>query len=124
MTEPTLVEVAVPLPVYETYPYSLAAGVKAEPGTRVLVSCGGRRVTGVVVAEWVATAVPEGRRVRPVLAVVDDAPVLGAELLEVVLRAARQSPMTVSQDLLPRFPSQRRTFARSIQKKLNGTAAE
>ena len=46
-----IVEVAVPLPVDETFDYALAASQGAEPGTRVLVPHGGRRLTGVVVAE-------------------------------------------------------------------------
>ncbi len=81
-----VVEVAVPLPVFQVYSYALSAGMEVAPGGRVLVPCGRRRVTGVVLA--CGERQPESRVPRWVLEVVDAEPVLSASLLEVVLRAA------------------------------------
>ncbi len=86
-----MVEVAVPVPVDETFDYALLDGETAEPGVRVLVPHGGRRVVGVVVA----TKSGEARRgrgtLRAVLQVLDEEPVLPLELLEAVLRVARDA---------------------------------
>ena len=83
-----MIEVAVPLPVFETYSYTLAPGLEVEPGGRVLVPCGGRRVTGVVLATATTPLAPS-KGLRSVLEVIDPEPVLSASLLHVVLRAAR-----------------------------------
>jgi primosomal protein N' (replication factor Y) len=84
----TQVEVAVPLPVFETYSYRLDPGMTVEPGGRVLVPCGGRRVTGVVLS-----LSDRGGKVSPrsVVQVVDAEPVLPAPLLDVVLKAAHDA---------------------------------
>ena len=86
-----VVEVAVPLPVDEVFRYALAADVAEppEPGTRVLVECGGRRVTGVVVrAHAVAT---EAEELREVVRVIDAAPALPPALVEILVHAARDA---------------------------------
>ncbi len=87
----TLVEVAVPLPVYQTYRYALAPGMQAVPGVRVLVPYGGRRVAAVVVGLVENPSPAALARVRPVAEVVDREPVLSASLLDVVLRAAQDA---------------------------------
>ena len=88
MGKPTLVEVAVPLPVHQTYRYALAPGQHATPGVRVLVPYGGRRVSAVVV-EVVDDPSPAAlKSARPVAEVIDPKPVLSPDLLDVLLRAA------------------------------------
>jgi primosomal protein N' (replication factor Y) len=82
------IEVAVPLPVDETYDYALPPGVTVQPGARVLVPYSGRRVTGVVVAVRDAPSRPSRRAIRAIPSVVDATPVLPAALMQVVLRAA------------------------------------
>jgi primosomal protein N' (replication factor Y) len=82
------VEVAVPVPVDETYDYALPPGCAVEPGVRVMVPYSGRRVTGIVLAVRDAPSRPTRRRVRTIHSVVDATPVLPAALMEVVLRAA------------------------------------
>jgi primosomal protein N' (replication factor Y) len=84
------IEVAVPLPVDETFRYALAAGVGAEVGTRVLVECGGRRVTGVVVGSR-PVAAGSAARLREVLRVIDGSPALPRALVEILLAAARDA---------------------------------
>ena len=91
MSKGRFVEVAVPLPVDETYDYALAAGDQTEPGSRVIVPYRGRRVTAVVVA--VRDTPRPGRRapVREVQAVLDGTPVLPPRLLAVILQAAEDT---------------------------------
>ena len=89
--KPTLVEVAVPLPLHQTYHYVLEPGMRVEPGVRVLVPYGGRRVTAVVIGLVEDPSPTALQRARPVAEVVDPEPVLSQELLEVVLRAARDA---------------------------------
>jgi len=85
-----IVRVAVPLPVDEIFDYALDADADAEPGTRVLVECGGRRVTGVVV-ETRDSRASEPRDLRQVLRVIDGSPALPRALVEVLLDAAREA---------------------------------
>jgi primosomal protein N' (replication factor Y) len=85
-----VVDVAVPLPLDETLRYALAEGVAAEPGTRVLVECGGRRLTGVVVGQREADA-REAQGLREVLRAIDAEPALPPALVGVLLQAARDA---------------------------------
>ncbi|MEX2208683.1 MAG: hypothetical protein WEF50_20905, partial [Myxococcota bacterium] len=98
MSTPTVVEVAVPVPVDETFDYALVDERTLEPGVRVLVPHGGRRVVGVVVATRPGSTARarDGRLARPgslraVLQVLDEEPVLPLALLEAVLRVAREA---------------------------------
>ena len=86
MAPSRFVEVAVPVPVPETYDYELPAELDAEPGVRVLVPYRGRRMTGVVLAVRDQPRSPG--RARFVAQVLDEAPVLPGRLLDVILRAA------------------------------------
>lgn len=73
------VEVALPVPVPRTFTYLVEGGVEIAMGTRVLVPFGSRRLIG-----WVVGPGDEGTdaaRVRPVAAVLDDAPGVPPELL-------------------------------------------
>ena len=87
----TVVEVAVPVPLDETFDYALLEGQSAEPGARVLVPHGGRRVVGVVVALKSGTAPRARGTLRAVIQVLDEEPVLPQPLLEAVLRVARDA---------------------------------
>jgi primosomal protein N' (replication factor Y) len=91
VTSPGVVEVAVPVPVDETFDYALLDGATAEPGARVLVPYGGRRVVGVVIALKTTAELRARGSLRAVLQVLDEEPVLPAALLEAVLRAARDA---------------------------------
>jgi len=91
VTQSSVVEVAVPVPIDDTFDYALEAGARAEPGARVLVPHGGRRVVGVVIAvKSGADALPR-RPLRRVIQVLDDEPVLPEALLGAVLRAAHDA---------------------------------
>ncbi|MBI4543637.1 MAG: primosomal protein N' [Gemmatimonadetes bacterium] len=71
-----LIDVALPLPIPGTFTYEVAQG-SAEPGTRVLVPFGRRRLVGWVVGPG---APPAAGGVRPVLEVLDAATTLTPEL--------------------------------------------
>ena len=86
-----MVEVAVPVPLDETFDYALDPEQRAEPGVRVLVPHGGRRLVGVVVALKPRPSATAKGPLRRVLQVLDDEPVLPATLLEAVLRGARDA---------------------------------
>jgi primosomal protein N' (replication factor Y) len=91
MSTTTVVEVAVPVPVDETFDYALVDERSLEPGVRVLVPHGGRRVVGVVVATRPGSAARARGSLRAVLQVLDEEPVLPLALLEAVLRVAREA---------------------------------
>ncbi|MCP4003114.1 MAG: DEAD/DEAH box helicase family protein, partial [bacterium] len=84
------VEVAIPVPVEQTFRYALPEGTSAEPGVRVLVPYGSRRLVGVVVA-GVEPLAFGGRKLKSVLQILDAEPVLPAPLIEIILRAARDA---------------------------------
>jgi len=86
-----LVEVAVLLPVQRTFHYTLDPDMQAGPGVRVLVPYGGRRVTAVVLGRIEEPSAQMLQRARLVAEVIDSEPVLSEDLLEVVLRAARDA---------------------------------
>jgi primosomal protein N' (replication factor Y) len=91
--EHRFVEVAVPLPVQDTYDYAVPSGMVVEPGCRVEVPYRGRRVSGVVLAV-LGSPRPQkgrGRPIREIHEVVDGSPVLPASLLPVVLEAAHRT---------------------------------
>ncbi|MBD3348237.1 MAG: primosomal protein N' [Candidatus Eisenbacteria bacterium] len=78
---PLYLDVAVPLPVYGTYTYSVPGDleVRAEVGTRVLVPFGRRKLTGFVVGHAGTTEV-EG--VKDIIDVLDVGPVLDRRMLD------------------------------------------
>lgn len=81
-----LVEVAVALPVFDTFTYfDPRPGMRPPVGAQVIVPFGPRRVTGIVVgyAETAPVAL------KPIDEVVEEAPVLDAEMLELCRWAAR-----------------------------------
>jgi primosomal protein N' (replication factor Y) len=82
------VEVAVPVPLRRTFTYLWPeARGTPEPGQRVRVPFGRRRLTGVVVGESTGPVGP-GVRLREVESVVDGSALLPATLLELVRFAA------------------------------------
>ncbi|HET8880587.1 MAG TPA: primosomal protein N', partial [Solimonas sp.] len=84
-----LVTVAVPVPLYRGFDYLLppAWATKARPGVRVRVPFGRRKLHGVIVRAPFER-VDAGQDYRTVDVVLDDAPLLGAELLALCAWAA------------------------------------
>lgn len=74
-----LVRVAVPIPKNDTYVYALPDGEPPEPGLRVLVPLGRRRLSGTVLEE--AAEAPRGVAVRPLLGIPEPRLTLTPEIL-------------------------------------------
>lgn len=88
MTPTAFVDIALPLPVGQTFTYHLTPYQQARvrPGARVRVPVGRRRMTGYVVAA--RDTAPEGFATRAIEALIDREPVLPGELLELARFAA------------------------------------
>ena len=74
-------EIAIPLPVYQTYTYQIPSDLQASicPGYRVVVPWGKRKITGYVVS-----LSDESQRsdLKPIYDMLDDSPALQPDLLE------------------------------------------
>ncbi|MGO4505041.1 MULTISPECIES: primosomal protein N' [unclassified Dyella] len=84
---PAVLRVALPVPLPTLFDYLPPASGEAVAGSRVLVPFGKGKSVGVVVEANVESAVSHGRLKR-VLRVLDDAPLLDAELMATLARAA------------------------------------
>lgn len=84
---PAVLRVALPVPLPTLFDYLPPASGEAVPGSRVLVPFGKAKAVGVVVEANVESAVGNARLKR-VLRVLDDAPLLDAELMSTLARAA------------------------------------
>jgi primosomal protein N' (replication factor Y) len=84
---PAVLRVALPVPLPTLFDYLPPASGEAVAGSRVLVPFGKGKSVGVVVQTQVESAVSQGRLKR-VLRVLDDAPLLDAELMATLARAA------------------------------------
>lgn len=75
------VEVAVPLPIFQTYTYSVPEErkMRVQPGVRVLVPFANRKLIGLV--HGLDPPIPDVE-LKPVLDVLDQEPLVSAELLE------------------------------------------
>jgi primosomal protein N' (replication factor Y) len=84
---PAVLRVALPVPLPTLFDYLPPASGEAVAGSRVLVPFGKGKAVGVVVEADVESAVSHGRLKR-VLRVLDDAPLLDTELMATLARAA------------------------------------
>lgn len=116
MTAPRLVEVALPLPVFQTFVYAVPAdlGDRVARGARVVVPVRNREEIGVVIGDAPSARTP--KRVRRVLAAPDEAATVIAELFQlcewiadyyvtplgVVLRAVLPVALTAPEAPVPR----------------------
>jgi primosomal protein N' (replication factor Y) len=84
----TILRVAVPVPLADTFDYAWEGeGPAPAPGCRVRVPFGRSRRIGVIMGAAAESDVPLAR-LKAVLAVLDDAPIVGTELLETLRWAA------------------------------------
>lgn len=76
-----LIEVAMPLPVYATFTYEVPPRLKkaVAAGKRVLVPFGRRRISGYVLGP--AKTTPETAKIKPIIEVLDEQPLLTKGLL-------------------------------------------
>lgn len=87
MTDPIL-KVAVPTPLYQLFDYKARPGSIAVRGARVSVPFGRRQVVAVVVGSAETSDVPAGK-LRPILKVLDEEPILPNDLLDLLEWASR-----------------------------------
>ena len=85
--ETPFLEVALPLPLRTLFTYARPADLRPSAGMRVMVPFRNRRMTGYVVAG--ADAAPAGVKARPIIDVLDEAPLFNAEQLELYRWIAR-----------------------------------
>ncbi|RDV24230.1 primosomal protein N' [Alteromonas aestuariivivens] len=76
-----LTDVAVPVPLRQSFTYR--APIKLQPGVRVLVPFGNRRLVGIVVGE--ASAVQASGKLKDIAEILDEHPVLNGTLLRLGL---------------------------------------
>ncbi len=106
--------IAVDVPLRRLFDYRPPAGVDPaalQPGVRLWVPFGRRRVTGVLVETRPTSTLPDSK-LRPAIAVIDDTPVIEQSLLELLRWAAdyyRHPPGEVIAAALPAPLPGRRT---------------
>lgn len=84
----TLVQVAVPSPLYGLFDYRWTQSRPVLPGLRVTVPFGRQWLVGIVIRQIATSAVPE-TRLRAVQRVHDTEPVLSADIMKLMLWASR-----------------------------------
>src|SRR5436309_2738358 len=102
------IRAALDVPLAKLFDYSVPAGMEARVGDRVVVPFGARQRLGVVIEAGVTSELPAAR-VKPIVALRDDAPRLPADWLELMrfLSGYYQRPLgeTVIRALPPRLRS-------------------
>jgi primosomal protein N' (replication factor Y) len=90
MNTQTIIKVAVPAPLYTTFDYLLPATIQSPPaaGCRVKVPFGRRSMIGVVTGLSGSSDI-DPKRLKKLQLVLDDNPVIPAEVLELLLWTAR-----------------------------------
>ena len=103
---PTYVEVAVLLPALPplTYAVPVELAGKVLRGSHVLVPLGRKREVGVVVKVGVGQGALVGDKVREILEVLGDEPLLGPRLLDLILWAAKYYLATPGETLRTALP--------------------
>lgn len=84
----SFLQVAVPTPLYQVFDYRARDGHIPDVGVRVVVPFGRRQVVAVVVGATDRSEVPSNK-LRTVLKVLDDQPIVPADLMELLAWASR-----------------------------------
>ncbi|MGV3638312.1 MAG: DEAD/DEAH box helicase, partial [Flavobacteriales bacterium] len=104
--KPVYVEVILPLAVPGTFTYTIPEGVDVRPGMRVAVPFGrGRKLYGALV-QRTHNEDPLHRKPRPILSVLDTAPIVLPEQLELWERIATYYMCTIGEVLIAALPGQ------------------
>ncbi len=105
-------KVAPPLPVEGLFTYSVPDELAAQvvPGVRVLVPFGARRLSAMCVG--VETQAPEGVRLRPIVKLLEDEPLVGADILELGRWVARHTGCSLGEALDATLPRAVKTGSR------------
>ena len=78
---PRYCEVALPVPLDQPFTYSVPGSLEVQPGMRVIVPFGSRKLLGVVVRCGVTPEGVEESAIRPVQEALEEDPALSVELL-------------------------------------------
>ncbi len=100
---PVILEVAVPSPLLRRFDYLAPAGAAAQPGMRVVVTFGQRKVVGVVMAVRNHTEVPAGR-LKTAILLPDAGPVLDTDMMALLGWAARYYHHPIGEALTTALP--------------------
>ncbi len=90
MPKPRIIKVAVPCPLYKTFDYRLIDTDRQtlQPGTRVRVPFGRQKLVGIVIEEQQNTEVP-ANKLKSIVDVLDEQNLFGADILKLLLWAAK-----------------------------------
>lgn len=90
MSKPRIVKIAVPCPLYRTFDYRLNSpdGQILQPGARVRVPFGRQKLIGIIIEELQNTDVP-ANKLKSIIEVLDDRNLFGADILKLLLWAAK-----------------------------------
>jgi len=99
---PSILRVALPVPLPTLFDYA-AGDIAVEVGCRVRVPFGRRSLVGIVVEQATQTAEPD--RLKAIDAVLDEAPLLGGELLATLRWAARYYQHPLGEVLFNALPT-------------------
>lgn len=111
------VRVALPVPLGRAFSYLLPAGQKVRPGARVVVELGRQKCIGVVLdgssdpPESVALA-----KLKPILEVLDEEPILPLELMEFLRDLAKYYLVPIGEVMRLALPVLERKLATQIEK--------
>jgi primosomal protein N' (replication factor Y) (superfamily II helicase) len=104
--KPVYVEVILPLAVPGTFTYTIPEGMEVLPGMRVAVPFGrGRKLYGALVRRM-HNEDPLHRKPRPILSVLDTAPIVRTEQLELWERISDYYMCTLGEVLIAALPGQ------------------
>jgi primosomal protein N' (replication factor Y) len=109
------IHVAVPTPLEQTFTYGAAAAI--EPGTRVMVPFGFRKVVGVVVPPPTESAVrPKSFAIKDITSVIDSAPVYSPVLLKLASWIAAYYMHPIGEVLKAMLPASTKTTKAKVYK--------
>ena len=114
---PLLADVAVPVPLAHAFTYAVPAelAARAVPGARVLCSFGRRQAIGVVLSVSEREVPAHIKRLLPIVSVLDDEPVLPAEVVRFLGELASYYFAPIGEVLRLALPAIEREKARALE---------
>ncbi len=114
---PLLAEVAVPVPLAHAFTYAVpeAMAARAVPGARVLCSFGRRQAIGVVLSVGEREVPAHIKRLVAITSVLDDEPVLPAELVRFLIELSAYYFAPIGEVLRLSLPAIEREKARALE---------
>lgn len=98
----SVIRVALPVPLFQHFDYQLPAETQVQAGMRVQVPFGKRQLIGIV---WQLNPPPQDFALKPVTAVLDQHPVLSAELRDLLSFAADYYQYPLGEVLISALPA-------------------